>query len=316
MSAGWVAGSVRAKALVRRRLGAGAARRLAACGSLGDALRTLAASPYGTSIRPEQPLAAAQHEVAGTLLWDLRVLAGWLPRDGVRLLRTLAAWFEMANVDELLQAIAGRPAEAEFQLGALATAWPRLRQAASHDDLRAALAASAWRDPGGQTDQAVRLGMRARWAARVAELGDPARTWAAGAAALLVAGERFRPATSSTVTSSRAAAEPAAMGGALRLLGERAARAATLGELASSLPHQARWVLTGITSPAGLWRAEAAVMSRVEQDGLRLLRASAPGRDAVLGAVTVMACDAWRIRAALGLAARGGTPLEAYDELG
>ena len=282
MSAGWVAGSVRAKALVRRRLGAGAARRLAACGSLGDALRMLAATPYGASIRPEQALAAAQHEVAGTLLWDLRVLAGWLPRDGVRLLRTLGAWFEMANVDELLQAIAGRPAEPEFRLGALAISWPRLRQAASYTDLRAALAASAWRDPGGQTAQAVRLGMRTRWAAWVAELGDPARTWAAGAAVLL---------------------------------GGRAARAATLGELAGSLPRQSRWVLTGITSPAGLWRAEAAVMSRVEQDGLRLLRASGPGREAVLGAVAVMTCDAWRIRAALGLAARGGTPLEAYDEL-
>jgi len=28
-----------------------------------------------------------------------------------------------------------------------------------------------------------------------------------------------------------------------------------------------------------------------------------------------MACDAWRTRAALGLAARGGAPLEVYDEL-
>ena len=101
MSAGWVAGSVRAKALVRRRLGADGARRLAACGSLGDALGLLAATPYGANIRRDQPLAAAQHEVAGILLWDLRVLAGWLPRDGVRLLRTLGAWFELANVDEL-----------------------------------------------------------------------------------------------------------------------------------------------------------------------------------------------------------------------
>jgi hypothetical protein len=152
--------------------------------------------------------------------------------------------------------------------------------------------------------------MRARWAARVAELGDPARTWAAGAAALLVAGERFTAAAGRT-----AAADPAVIGGALRLLGARAAQAATLGDLAGSVPSRARWALTGITSPAGLWRAEAAVMSRVEQDGLRLLRASGPGREAVLGAVAVMACDAWRIRAALGLAARGGTPLEAYDEL-
>lgn len=186
MSAGWVAGSVRAKALVRRRLGAESTRRLAACGSLGDALRLLAATPYGANIRHDQSLAAAQHEVAGTLLWDLRVLAGWLPRDGVRLLRTLGAWFELANVDELLQSMAGRPAEAEFRLGALATAWPRLRQAASTSELRAALAASAWQDPGRETVQALRLGLRARWAERVAELGDPARTWAAAAAAAQV----------------------------------------------------------------------------------------------------------------------------------
>jgi hypothetical protein len=36
----------------------------------------------------------------------------------------------------------------------------------------------------------------------------------------------------------------------------------------------------------------------------------------VLGAVAVMACHAWRIRTALELAARGGAPVEAFDELG
>jgi len=306
MSAGWVAGSVRARALARHRMGPEAARELASCPSLEAALQVLAATPYGAQVRPGQPLAAAQREIAGTVLWDLRVLAGWLPRDGVQLLRTLGAWFELANVDELLQSIAGRPAGAEFRLGTLATAWPRLRQAATHAELRAALAASAWRDPGEQTMQAVRLGLRARWAEQVAALGDPARTWAAGAAALLVAGERF--------TAGRDV-DPVVMGGALGLLGDAAWRAGTLGELAGGLPSRARWVLGGITSAAGLWRAEAALMSRVEQDGLRLLRTSSLDRGVVLGAVAVMACDAWRVRAALELAARGGVPLEAYDEL-
>jgi hypothetical protein len=306
VSAGWVAGSVRARALARRCVGADAARRLAACGSPGDALRLLAATPYGAAVRREQSLAAAQHEIAGTVLWDLRVLAGWLPRDGVRLLRTLGAWFEVANVDELLQSIAGRPAGAEFRLGALATAWPRLRRAASSGELRAALADSPWRDPGGDTARAVRLGMRARWAARVAAVGDPAGTWAAGAAALLVAGERF---------AAGRAADPAVLGGALDLLGPSARRAATLGELADGLPGRARWVLAGITAPAELWRAEAALISRIERDGLRLLRTSSLDSGVVLGAVAVMACDAWRIRAALEVAARGGAPVEAYDEL-
>jgi ATP synthase (C/AC39) subunit len=305
MSAGWVAGSVRAKALARRRLGAEETRRLASCGSLSDALRLLAATAYGTNLRPEQSLAAAQREIAASVLWDLRVLAGWLPSEGLRLLRVLGAWFEVANVDELLQSIAGRPAEAEFRLGALATAWPRLRQAASNGELRAALAISAWQDPGGESSYAVRMGIRARWAARAAALGDPARTWAAGAVALLVAGERF--------TAGRAV-DPAVMGSTLSLLGP-AAQAATLEEMAVGLPSRAGWVLAGVSAPADLWRAEQAWLTRVERDGLRLLRTSGLDSDAVIGAVAVMTCDAWRVRAALESAARGGEPLEAYDEL-
>ncbi len=306
MSAGWVAGSVRARALVRDRMDAGAARRLAACGSLPDALRLLASTPNGASIRHDQTLAAAQHEVADGLLWDLRVLAGWLPRDGVRLLRTFAGWFEIANVDELLQSIAGRPAEPEFRLGALATSWPQLSRASSAGELRTALAASVWRDPGQQTARAIRLGMRARWAVRIAELGEPPQTWAAGAAALLVAGERF---------ASARALQPAVMGDVQHLLGAAAPQAATLRELAASVPACARWVLAGITSPADLWRAETALLTRVERDGLRLLRAPRPEPGVALGAVAVMACHAWRIRAALELAARGGKPAEAFDEI-
>ena len=305
MSAGWVAGSVRARALARRRLGAEETRRLASCSSLGDALRMLAATAYGANLRPSQPLAAAQHEIAGSVLWDLRVLAGWLPGEGLRLMRVLGAWFEMANVDELLQSMA-RPAEAEYRLGALATAWPRLRQAASHSELRAALAASAWQDPGGDSAYAVRLGIRARWAARAAALGDPARTWAAGAVALLVASERF---------AAGRAVDPAVMGSALSLLGPAARQPATLEEMAAGLPARAGWVLAGIDAPADLWRAEQAWLARVERDGLRLLGTSGLDSGAVLGAVAVMACDAWRIRAALEIAARGGESLEAYDEL-
>ena len=303
MSAGWVAGSVRARAMARRRMGLAATRRLAACGSLSEALRMLADTRYGAHIRPEQSLAAAQREIAGTLLWDLRVLAGWLPGEGVRLLRTLGAWFEVANVDELLQVIAGQPAEPEFRLGTLATAWPRLRRAASIGELRAALAASAWQDPGGQTTYAIRMGMRAQWAARAAALDGPPRAWAAGASALLVAGERF---------AAGRAMDPAVIGG---LLGTQAPSAATLDELTAGLPPRAKWVFAGITSPAELWRAEETWLARVERDGQRLLRTSSLDSGAVVGAVAVMGCDAWRVRAALEIAARGGGPPEAVDEL-
>jgi hypothetical protein len=306
MSAGWVAGSVRARALARRRLGAEYARRLASCGSLNEALRMLGATAYGVGLRPDQPLALAQRQIADSVLWDLRVLAGWLPSGGVRLLRVLGAWFEVANVDELLQSIAGRPAEAEFQLGALATAWPRLRQAASNAELRAALTASAWQDPGGESLYAMRMGLRARWAARAAALDEPARAWAAGAVALLVASERF---------AAGRAVDPVVMGSALDLIGPRASSAATLGELTEGLPPRARWVLAGITSPDGLWRAEETWLARVEQDGLRLLRTSSLDSGVVLGAVAVIGCDARRARAALEIAARGGRPPEALDEL-
>ena len=325
MTAGWVAGNVRAKAMARRQLGADAARRLAGCTSLAEAQRMLAATSYAPAGRPGQSLAAAQHAVAGLVLWDLRVLAGWLPSDGVDLLRVLACWFELANVDELLQSLAGRPAQEEFRLGALATAWPRLRQARSLAGLRAALAASPWHDPGGDSESDIRLGMRARWAARVAATGDPARTWAAGAAALLLAGERFAagraaaPAAPAITAANGTAANRAlvgsgALGGALALLGPAGgATATTLGALREDLPGRAQWALAGVSSPDGLWLAEAAWWRRVDADGRALLRTSGPDRGPVLGAVAVLAADARRVCAALETAARGGGALEAYD---
>jgi hypothetical protein len=304
VSAGWVAGSVRARALARRRLGADAARRLAACGSLEDALQLLAATPNGRGIRPGLSLAAAQHAIADAILWDLRVLAGWLPPGGVQLMRALAGWFEIANVDELLSELAGRPTDEVFQLGALATAWSRLRGSADRADLRAALAASAWKDPGGISEQALRLGMRVRLAGRIAALGGPAPVWAAAAVALGLAGERF-VAERQVPEVLRTAAQS--------LLGAGAADAVNLDELAGRLPARLAWVLDGVRGPADLWRAEAGWWARVERDGFMLLRTSSLDRQSVLGAVAVLAADARRARAALEIAARGGGPLEAYD---
>lgn len=320
MRAGWAAGRVRAQGLARRRVGAEAARRLAGCASLRDAQLALAETAYGRRVQAGQELAVTQHEIAAVLLWDLRVLAGWLPRDGARMLRVLAAWFELANIDELIAARAGQPADREFELGALATAWPRLRAAGRGsgtlpgepagriraDPLRAVLATSDWRDPGGDTDYALRLGLRARYAARASALGDPVRSWAAGAMALLAAG---------ALAAGGGRADPARLPGAAALLGPAALRAVTLGELAGALPQRAGWVFSGTAGPDALWRAEAAWHARVERDGQRLLRSRGPGSQVIIGAVAVMAGDAWRVRAALEIADRGGTPLEVYDEL-
>jgi len=147
MSAGWVAGSVRARALARRRIGASAASDLARCDSLPTALARLGPTPYGRSIRAGQDLGEAQHAVAATLLWHLRVLAGWLPPDGAELIRILAGGFEIANVDELLQRLTARPAGPDFHLGSLATAWSHLAGASSTEDLQARITASPWATP-------------------------------------------------------------------------------------------------------------------------------------------------------------------------
>jgi len=266
----------------------------------------LAATAYGGAAQDGQDLAGAQHGVAAAVLWDLRVLAGWLPGGGLQLMRPLAGWFEIANIDELLEGFAGRPAGRQFELGALATAWPRLRGSASLAQLRAGLAESAWRDPGGDSGPAVRVGVRARWAERAAAVGGPARTWGASALALLVAGERFvagRP------------LNPAVRSAADNLLGAAAADAATLAELRDRLPARVAWVLETADSAAGLWRAEGAWWTRVERDGFQLLRTSALDWRSVLGTTAVLAADARRVRAALELAARGGHPLGAYDAL-
>ena len=52
------------------------------------------------------------------------------------MLRTLAAWFEIANVDELLAGLGGRQPGDMFTLGSLATAWTRLRTVSSRAALR------------------------------------------------------------------------------------------------------------------------------------------------------------------------------------
>lgn len=304
MSAGWAAGSARARAIARRRVGAERARQIAASDSLETALRLLASGPADRGAHPGQTLAAAQDSVTGAVLWDMRVLAGWLPPGGGQLMRPLAGWFEIANIDEKLQQLAGRPAGRYFELGALATAWSRLRNADSVADLRAALANSAWKDPGGDSERALRVGLRARWAGRVAALGEPASDWAAGAVALLLAGERF---------ADGGTLQPALRNAAAGLLGERSADAASIAELRDSLPRRLAWALAGVTSPADLWQGEAAWWCRVERDAVALVRTAALDFRPVLGAAVVLAADARRVRAALELAARGGRPLEAYD---
>lgn len=301
---------MRARMLAGRRIGASEARRLAACGSLAEAVgmldstafrvapggaRTAAATPAG--------LAVVQHAIGAGLVWDLRVLAGWLPRGGLQLMRVLAGWFEIANVDGLLAELDGRGHGSYFELGLLATAWSKSRHARSLAELRSALAASAWKDPGGEAAADIAVGLRARWAERVAALGEPARSWAACALALLLAAERFGGSqTDNKVLGSVA----------VSLLGSAAAAAGTIEELASALPAKVSWVLAARTSPADLWRSEALWWHRVETDARGLLARAGFGSGPVIGTTALLAADVRRVRSALAIAARGGI-VEAFD---
>ncbi|MET0765952.1 MAG: hypothetical protein ABWY29_13890 [Blastococcus sp.] len=303
MSAAWVAGSVRSRAMASRRLGTGGAHALAAGPSLADALVRLAATPYGHDVTIGQSLGQAQRAVADTLLWNLRVLAGWLPRAGGDQLRVLAGWFEIATVDELLRALAGRPADPPYRLGSLATAGNRLQAAGSPGELRRVLASSPWGDPGGETPRDIAPAMRLAWAERVVRSVPPARDWAVSGSALLVARELF--------VGGRRLGDVAAAS-ARRLLGA-APVATSLAGFTAALPRVAREALTDVDVPESLWRAEAAWWRRVDADATALRRRPRFTHDPVIGTVAAAAVDAWRVRAALECAARGGRDLEVFD---
>jgi hypothetical protein len=303
VSAGWVAGTVRAKALTRRRFGHDAARVLAA-GPLRVGIGSLARSPYGRFVRADDSLAAATRGVAATLLWNVRVLAGWLPAGGAETLRVLAGWYEIANVEEHLRELAGLPNEAPFSLGSLATAWPRLSATASPDELRAALGASRWGDPGGTAPRDVHLAMRLAWAERVTARVPSAATWALGGAVLLLARELLvlrRPLSDHI----RARAS--------RILGSRWSAASTLTELRAWVPADARWVLRDVGDDNRLWEAEASWWRRLHADSTVLQARSGFGMEAIVGAAGLLAHDAWLVTGALASAGRGSEAVEVFD---
>jgi hypothetical protein len=270
---------------------------------VAEAIRAMSGSAYGARVRADHDLAAAQRAVAETVLWDLRVLAGWLPPRGAEVLRALAAWFEIANVDEHLRALNGEPAEPPFRLGQLATAWPRLSATTSPAGLRAALAMSPWRDPGGADARTIQLGMRLTWAERVATRATAASTWARAGAAILVA----REGSAGGGQLSAGAAVTAA-----RLLGPAPANATSLPELTAALPASLRWAFDGIDRPKELWTAEVRWWRRICADGASLLARAGFGPGAAVGSAALLAADGRLVRAALEAAARGGNQ-EAFD---
>ena len=307
MSAGWVAGSARARLLLTRRLGETEVRRIAEAGSLEAAAQMLAGTRFAP-VAATTDLESADRAVATCLLIELRLLSGWLPTGAGELIRSLAAWFELVNVEDRLAYLSGAPLASPFALGSLNSAWPGVAAAQGMDDVRSALRRSAWGDPGAATPQAIHLGLRLVWARRIARAAPEARSWAAGALALLVARERFISGLSADdLPVDRLAGE----------LGRHWVQASTLDAFAAALPPRASWAVDAVAENSELWRAEAKWWRRVRSDAASLVRASRDGRAVVVGAVALLAADAVRASAALAVATRSSNPAarDAFDAL-
>ncbi len=305
MSAQWVAGNVRAKARLNRRLGVGRARTLAAMNSLTDAQHALAGTAYGRDITVGQPALDTDHAVCAALLRHLRVLAGWQPAQGAQAIRALAAGFEASNIAAHARRLAGAPARPPYELGARASAWPRLSETSSLAQLSVLRAQTMWGDPASESPSDIALAVQIGWAARVANAVPEARAWACTRLALTVARRRL--------VEQRELPEPVLM--RARLMLGAAAAATDLASFADALAMRFHWVLDGITEADGLWTAEARWWARVEADGLAMLGRGEFTRARTIGAVAVLATDAWRCRAALAIASRGGGPMDVYDVL-
>ncbi len=224
MAAAWVAGSVRARLLLQHRAGPETALLVAQAGSLEEAVGLLSTTGAAVEARGAS-LEAAQRAVAATLALRIRLLAAWLPRDGVAAMRALAGWFELVNVEDRLAYFTGAELRTPYELGMLSSVWARAAAAQSADEVRRLLAASSWGDPGSDDRDDVHLALRLAWARRVSTQVPVARAWAAGAVALLLAGELFvaeRPVDDDLVRRVR--------------LGGSWAGAASIAELREELP--------------------------------------------------------------------------------
>jgi hypothetical protein len=283
-------------------MGPAPALALARSSSAAEALALLTAGPYGRRGDVGADVATAQRSIAAMTLLHLRLLAGWLPPGAVGLVRSLAGWFELANIEDRLAYLLGHEPGHPFELGSLTLAWPAVARAQTPGDVREALARSAWGDPGSEEPADVHLSLRVAWARRVAAEVPEAAAWVGGALAVFVARLLLRDAgtaRSATVLTS--------------ILDTGWSRAMTVEALARSLPADAAWALEGIDGPEDLWRAEVAWWARVERDAEAMVGRHREGRHAVVGVIALLAADARRAAAALEAAARGGGDL--YEEI-
>ena len=282
MSASWVAGSVRAKALAGRRLGAAGARAVAAQPDLAGALTALAGTPYGREVHPGQSLAEAQHAVAATRAVErpgARRLAP--PRRGDSWSGCWQRGSRSRTSTSTWRPCRAGPPTRRTDLGTAATAWTRLAGTTTLTEVDDVLTASPWHVRGARD--------AARAAAR--DPRSPGRRRSPAASPRPPGGPAPpRRCCCSARPSWRAArCRRPGSGAARAILGPSFALAATdpaagLAGARAALTGSARWVLDGVQGPEDLWRAEATWWHRVERDGFALLRGSGYDRAPVVGA--------------------------------
>jgi hypothetical protein len=296
VTAGWVAATVRGRALLGRTIGAAGALEIAEADSWVAARDRLATTMYGTGLPAGADRAAARRHAAATTAWQLRVLAGWLPPGAAGLARLAAAPIELADVERRLAQQQGADPIPPIPLGPLASVGTRLSRAGSGAEVRQLLARSVWGDPGGDDPTSIAIGMRVAWARRVARASTAARPWALGAIATLVARERFafdRPIADTTAREIDV------------LLGRAWRAAGDVGALGDRLHDRASWPLEGVTDPGALWRSELRVIDRIARDADDLAESGRATASVVIAILALLLVDLWRVSAAVEAAATG-----------
>ena len=236
-------------------------------------------------------------------MWQLRVLAGWLPPDQGVLARLFAAPMEIANIEGHLAHLEGGTVDPPFRLGSLAVAWPRVAASSSSEQLRHALATSVWGDPGGTDRAVVALSLRVGWARRLAHRLPDAAPWAKGGVAVLAARELFAFEREINQPIGRVIDD---------LIGRHWRGAANVEALVDRLPEAAAWPLAGLADAADLWRAEIAVANRVRLDAARRAAAARYDITAVAAIMALLLVDLWLVRGAIEVAGRTPVPEELF----
>jgi len=304
MTVGWVAATARGRSLLSGLIGDDGAHRLGSSRTWPDARARLSTTFYGADLPATADRSTARETARRSVMWQLRVLASWLPPANGRLAHLAAAPFEISNFERHVSRLAGRPAPEPIPLGSLGVAWPRLSTTSSADQLRRELARSVWRDPGGTTPSAFTLGLRIAWARRVTGSIPIARSWAHGGLACLIARELFVFGREINEASARELD---------RLFGTGWREATSPPDLAQRLPTSANWSLEGVSTGPEVWKSEVMLLRRVSQDAHPLATGGAPSAATAAAIMALMLVDLWRVTASIEAAGRGSDATEVLD---